>query len=213
MTVTGVGVTAPNTTTSAPLTNSTFSETAVPFLGWSVINLPGDVVSKLLCHFPEAKLDDWVGLYAVDCAQQQTSGSLDVTFANGAMGSVPFAELVIKLPKPDCAGCDNSTVDFDTTCWLGVLASPAPIQLGAPFMRSHTGEPFQTKPHSAATIPRLTHFTPPPLAVLFRQDEEMLYLASAANCGEDIVSTNGTDPGMLFGDCGVPPPGLAPPPA
>jgi hypothetical protein len=47
-------------------------------------------------------------------------------------------------------------------------------------------------------------------AVLFQQDKETIYMATAANCSENVVSTHDVDPGMLFGDCSEFPAG--PPP-
>jgi hypothetical protein len=142
MTVKSIGITAPNATTSTLLTDPDFSQAAVPFLGSATITVPTDTLQKLLCHFPEAKLDPWAGWYAVGCDRQQEDGSLDWTFGNGVIASIPFAELIVKLPQPDGGAppTSNATLDFNTTCWLGVLDGPFPIQLGAPFMRSHTGK-------------------------------------------------------------------------
>jgi hypothetical protein len=130
----------PNNSASAPLTDWDFNLGAVPFLGSATLVIPEDALKQLVCYFHEAKLDHWLGWYSVDCARQAEEGSFDITFDNGAVARIPFAELVVKLPPPDRGTLPSTTVDFNSTCWLAVLNGSSPIQLGGPFIRSHTGE-------------------------------------------------------------------------
>lgn len=129
--VTYIGVTAPGSCTTIPLTNDTFSARFLPDTGTTLTYMPEDVFFALLDFFPDAEPQASYG-YIIDCDHLNDQGSIDFGFGEFTI-HVPIREFIFQVPPMFAS--DGP----DTICVVGAVPTTDFFILGDTFLRSVVG--------------------------------------------------------------------------